>query len=156
MSLRWNGGQVRDASEGGGPQRGPQKRLDRRLEGVAKAVGGGYFRLQMPLKLALGVWGTVAGHRLGALEGGQGGGVPPPPSNASLARGLSPVLGGKEPPAPSARPMAKALNMPDTTHPVALTRGRCVRAPRKDPRSKALHRRGPRPPRLRRCITVTY
>ena len=30
----------------------------------------------MPLKLALGVRGTVAGHRLGALEGG--GGVPPP------------------------------------------------------------------------------
>ena len=30
-------------------------------------------RLQMPLRLALGVRGTVAGHRLGALEG-----VPPP------------------------------------------------------------------------------
>ena len=41
-------------------------------------VGGGYCRLQMPLKLALGVRETVAGHRLGALEGEGGGGVPPP------------------------------------------------------------------------------
>ena len=37
-----------------------------RLE-VAKGVGGGYYRLQTPLSLAL---GTVAGRRLGALEGG--------------------------------------------------------------------------------------
>ena len=57
-----------------------KRRLGRRLEAVAKAVGGGYCRLQMPLKPALGVRGTVAGHRLGALEGV--GGVPP--SNASL------------------------------------------------------------------------
>ena len=49
-------------------------RLDRRLEGVAKAVGSGYCRLQMPLRPALGVRGTVAGRRLGALEGG---GMPP-------------------------------------------------------------------------------
>ena len=40
----------------------PQQQLDRRLEKVAKAVGGGYCRLQMPLKLASGVRGTVAGH----------------------------------------------------------------------------------------------
>ena len=59
--------------EGKGPQRRPQKPLDRRLEEVAKAVGGGSCRLQMPLKLALGVRGAVAGHRLGALEGGGGG-----------------------------------------------------------------------------------
>ena len=59
----------RDASEGKGPQRRPQKRLDRRLEEVAKA-GGGYCRLQMPLRLALGVRGTVAGHRPGGLKGG--------------------------------------------------------------------------------------
>ena len=53
------------------------------LEEVAKALGGGYCRLQMPLKLALAVRETVAGHMLGALEGGAG--VPPPPlSNASL------------------------------------------------------------------------
>ena len=59
----------RDALEGKGPQRRPQKRLDRRLEGVAKAVGGGYCRLQMPLKLALVVRKTVAGRP------GRGGGV---------------------------------------------------------------------------------
>ena len=71
-----------DASEGKGPQRRPQKRLGRRLEEVAEAVGGGYCRLQMPLKLALAVRGTVAGHRLGALEGLRGGS---PPSNAPVA-----------------------------------------------------------------------
>ena len=38
-----------------GPQRLPQKRLDRQLEEVAKAVGGGYCWLQMPLKRALAV-----------------------------------------------------------------------------------------------------
>ena len=42
----------RDASGGKGPQRRPQRRLGRRLEEVAKAVGGGYCRLQMPLKRA--------------------------------------------------------------------------------------------------------
>ena len=44
--------------------------MDRRLEEVAEAVGGGYCRLRMPLKAAVAVGGTVAGHRLGALEGG--------------------------------------------------------------------------------------
>ena len=39
------------------------------MEEVAKAVGGGHCRLQMPLRLALAVRETVAGHRLGALEG---------------------------------------------------------------------------------------
>ena len=46
-----------------------QKRLGRRLEEVAKAVGGGYCRLQMPLKLALGTRGTVGtfeGHEVAA------------------------------------------------------------------------------------------
>ena len=57
------------AFEGKGPQTQPQRRLGRRLEEVAEVVGGGYCRLQMPLRLALGVRGTVAGHRLGALEG---------------------------------------------------------------------------------------
>ena len=66
------GGGGRDALEGKGPQRRP---VDRRLEEVAKAVGGGYCRLQMTLKPALGVREMVAGHRLGALEGG--GGAPP-------------------------------------------------------------------------------
>ena len=73
----------KDALEGKVPQRRLEERLDRRLEEVAKAVGGGYCRLQMPLKPALAVTGTVPGHRLGALERG-GGGVPPPLSNASL------------------------------------------------------------------------
>ena len=57
------------ALEGTRPQRRPQRRLGRRLEEVAEAVGGGYCRLQVPLWLALGVRETVAGHRLGALEG---------------------------------------------------------------------------------------
>ena len=61
--------------------KGPQKQLGRRLEAVAKAVGGGYCHLQMPLKLALAVRETVAGRRLGALEGGRD---LPPPSHASL------------------------------------------------------------------------
>ena len=70
-------------------QRRFQKRLGRRLEGVAEAVGGGSCRLQMPLKLALGVRGTVAGHRLGALEG-RGGtfspfNAPPPPPRPTRA-----------------------------------------------------------------------
>ena len=55
----------------------PRRRLGRRLEEVAKAVGGGYCRLQMRLGLALGVRGTVAWQRPGALEGG-GGNFPPP------------------------------------------------------------------------------
>ena len=75
----------RDALEGKGPQRGSQARLGRRLEEVAKAVGGGYCRLQMPLRLALAIRGTVAGHRLGALEGGGGG--TSPSSNAALRGG---------------------------------------------------------------------
>ena len=82
----------RDALEGQGPQRRPPRRSDRRLEEVAEAVGGGYCRLQMPLKLALGrqVRGTVAGRRLGALKRGRGG--PPfrcvPGCGVSHARGL--------------------------------------------------------------------
>ena len=59
-------------------QRRPQKRLDWRLEEVADAVGGGHCRLQMPLRLAVAVRETLAGHGLGALEEG-GGGYPPYP-----------------------------------------------------------------------------
>ena len=69
----------RDALEGKGLQRPPQKRLDRRLEEVAKAVWGGYCRLQMPLELAPAVRGTVAGHTLGALGGWGTPTSPPPP-----------------------------------------------------------------------------
>ena len=36
------GGGGREALDGKGPQRRPQKRLVRRLEEVAQAVGGGY------------------------------------------------------------------------------------------------------------------
>ena len=77
------------ALERKGRQRRPQRRLGRRLEEVAEAVGGGYCRLQMPLKPALAVRGTVAGHRLGAVEGGGflpplvQGDTPPPPVVAS-------------------------------------------------------------------------
>ena len=84
----------RDALEGKGPQRRPQERLGRRLERVAKAFGGGYCRLQMPLKSALGVRGTAAGHSLGALEVG---GVTFPPSNASLPLSLSLSLSLSQP-----------------------------------------------------------
>ena len=66
-------GLTREALEGKGPERRPRKRLDRRLEEVAKAVGGGDCRLQMPLKPALGVRGTVA-----RPPGGGWGGYPPP------------------------------------------------------------------------------
>ena len=88
----------RVALEGKGPQRRPQKRFGRRLEEVAKTVGGGYCRLQMPLKLAVAVRETVAGHRLGALEGGGGGYLPPfqcISAPALLAiRGLFPIPWG--------------------------------------------------------------
>ena len=43
---RGGGGVGRGALEGNRPQRRPQERLGRRLEGVAKAVGGGYCRLR--------------------------------------------------------------------------------------------------------------
>ena len=71
-SPSWGRGVGRDAFEGKGPQRQPQKRLGRRLEEVAKAVGGD-CRLQMPLK-PLAVRGTVAGHGRPAHA------APPPPS----------------------------------------------------------------------------
>ena len=82
-----------DAFEGKGPRRRPQRRLGRRLEEVAEAVGGGHCRLRMPLKPALGVRGTVAGHRLGALEGG-GRGVSPPPPKCIPAIGVNRIGGG--------------------------------------------------------------
>ena len=63
----------RDASEGKGPQRWPQRRLDRRLEEVATAVGGGYCRLQMPFRLVFG----VRGQWLGIGWAPWGGGGPP-------------------------------------------------------------------------------
>ena len=68
MGVAWPG-----MHQKGRDLRGGQRRLDRRLEEVAKAVGGGYCRLQAPLTRALGVRETVAGHALGALERGGGG-----------------------------------------------------------------------------------
>ena len=95
------------------PRRWPQRRLDRRLEEVAKAVGGGYCRLQMPLTPALGARETVAGHRLGALEGG----APPPPPLQCIPAPPPPlpwgwVLAGTPPPrfgAPSRRAPGRHL-----------------------------------------------
>ena len=79
------GSEARDAVEG----QGPQRRLGRRLEEVAEAVGGGYCRLPMPLKLALGVRETVAGCRLGALEGGGGTGLRERGKDTSRSTGRS-------------------------------------------------------------------
>ena len=76
-------GAGRDAFEG----KGPQRRLGRRLEEVAEAVGGGYCRLQMPLRLAGAVRGTVARHRLGALAG-----PPPPPLSFQCIPGAGSCL----------------------------------------------------------------
>ena len=90
----------RDALEGKGPRRRSQRRLGRRLEEIAKAVGGGYCRLQIPLRLELGVRETVAGHRLGALEGGNLPPFqcipvqPPPPQKKLTVPKSQPPLGG--------------------------------------------------------------
>ena len=65
-------------------------------------MGGGYCRLQMPLQLALGIRGTVAGHRPGALEGG---GVPPP----------LPVPGWTPPPLKGAPPVHRPPNSPPSS-----------------------------------------
>ena len=55
MTQPWEGasGALARPLQGKGPQRWPHRRLDTRLEEVAKAVGGGYCRLPMSLKLAL-------------------------------------------------------------------------------------------------------
>ena len=68
----------RDASEGEGPQRRPQKRLDRRLEGVTKAGGGRLLSVTHAIEAGSCRQGTAAGRKLG---GGRGGSHP---SNASL------------------------------------------------------------------------
>ena len=78
------------ALEGKGPPRRPQRRLDGRLEEVAKAVGGRL--LSVTNAVELGVRETPAGRRLGALEGTS------PPSNASL--GVGGWLGDGTPPPP--------------------------------------------------------
>ena len=55
---REGGGGAGMHQKGKGPQRRPQRRVDKRLEEAAKAVGGGYCRLQIPLKPALTARGT--------------------------------------------------------------------------------------------------
>ena len=89
-------------------RRRPAQSAGRRLEEVAKAVGGGYCRLQMPSKLKPAVRGTVAGHRLGGP--GEGGGVPPPfPMHPWAGGGYLPPFqcipgrGGVPPPLPMHR-----------------------------------------------------
>ena len=96
----------RVALDGKGPQRRPQKPLDRRLEDVVEAVGGGCCRLQMLLRLAFGVRGTLAGHRLGAVESvwGGGGGCLHPfqciPAQVRARGGAAPRGGLRRGPAP--------------------------------------------------------
>ena len=75
----WGGG-------GGMHQKGCDFRgcLDKRLEEIAKAVGGRLLSVTNAIEAAR---ETVAGHALGALEGVGG---PSPPSNASLGAGHRP------------------------------------------------------------------
>ena len=80
----------RDALEGKGLQRLFQKRLNRRLEEAAKAVGSGYCRLQMPLKHL-----PFGGQWLGI---GWAPWSPAPTSNASLPPPLGLVLGAPQTP----------------------------------------------------------
>ena len=137
------GSPPRNALERKGPKRLPQKRLDRRLEEFAEAVGGGYCRLQMPLKLTLGrtwrVRGTAAGHRLGALEGR--GRVPPPTSNAPTFIPRCVLCWPAGP-----RPHRRAWPWPHGTAPgnIAAHRGRAAGRARATPRACAGD-----PPRLR-------
>ena len=91
-----------DAPEGKGPQRRPQRRLGRRLEEVAKAVGGGYCRLQMPLRLALGVRGRYLTPAPPVAEGR----VPPARPRAGgwdhrVSGGSYPAHGGAAAPEPT-------------------------------------------------------
>ena len=81
-SRGWGGG--RDVLEGKGPQRRPRRRFDGGLEKVAKAVGGGYCQLQMPLKRALAVRGTVAW--VACATRGPSTGIPESPSGWATRR----------------------------------------------------------------------
>ena len=117
--------------KGRDPQRRPQRQLGRRLEEVAEAVGGGYCWLQMPLRLALGVRGTVAGHRLGALEGG--GGTSPFPIHPR--GGLAP----RRAHATTACHRTRHLRRRDAMN-HAVARPRCCDAHWRRPRHGLLHR----------------
>ena len=63
-SVFW-GAVGRDALEGKGVSKAVPKAVRQAVEGVAKAVGGGYCRLPLALRMAVAVRETVAGHRLG-------------------------------------------------------------------------------------------
>ena len=73
-------------------------RLGRRLEEVAEAVGGGYCRLQMPLRPALGVGETVRGDRRH--------GTPPPDHRPGHTRGSAAGLEQAQHVPPSLGPKA--------------------------------------------------
>ena len=77
-ALKGGGGALFGGQEVWSPNVCVRRRLDGRLEEVAEAVWGDYCRLQMPRSLALAVGKTVAGQRLGGLEGAGGGGYLPP------------------------------------------------------------------------------
>ena len=67
--------------EGKGPQRRPQKRLGRRLEEVAKAVGGRLLSVTNAIEAGTLPLGSALA---GRPRGGKEGAGTPPPSNASL------------------------------------------------------------------------
>ena len=107
-------------------------------EEVAKAAGGGYCRLQILLKLALAVRGTVAGHRLGALLGGP---PPKPPNGASSGQGSTgPAIQGSLG-AQSAVEYAP-LSWPSDTTAMAILTAPCDTAfDEADPRGRRCSRR---------------
>ena len=98
---------------------------DSALEAVAKAVGGGYCRLQMPLKLALGVMGD-SGWGLGAqcIPGGGGRGYPRstwfceriPPHRQLLSMVLRSAPGDRPSQAPHGSPSSSRSSRPRPTN----------------------------------------
>ena len=102
----------RGALEGEGPQRRPQQRLGRRLEEVAKAVGGGYCRLLNAVEP--GAWRQ--GDSGWAPWSGGGGGTAPPFQCISWGPGRSRLL---SPPPRAAAPHPLAPG--PTAHPRSWT-----------------------------------
>ena len=133
---------------------------------LPKRLLGGYCRLQMPLRLALAVKETAAGHKLGALEG-DGGGLSSPPRDASLRTGM-PLYANSAPDAPpvhgtrTQRPSQKAVLRPpprsppvsslprSLTHPRLPVRTASTPAPRRAARASRLLR----PPGARRTNLI--
>ena len=117
-----------------------QTPLNRRLEAVVKAVGGGYCRaIEMPLKPALAVREAVAGRMLGAWRGGGAPLLvhpctvpspphthcpPPPPHTHSPALpsiSLSPT-GPCPPPSTAPSPMHTPPDAQPLPYPICVTR----------------------------------